>query len=467
MSTNLQTDQMPFQNQTNPLGFGQQNPMMFQQAPVTQQAPMMAPATPQAPMMAPVTEQGNMMPPMMAPVTEQAPMMAPMMAPATPQAPMMAPMMAPATPQAPMMAPVPEQSNMVAPVISQAPMMDNMVAPVISQAPMMDNMVAPVISQAPMMAQQMPTTTAPEAPMPMPSQMMQVPIPQQGQTSPPIYQQQMMNPMGSSQPISTSDPITNVNANPSFVPYMNNGEVLICKFSPAKFDAFVKVLSHMDDKNAIVIRNSEICQAINNGTAIVKTSVASLIDSTNSQINLHILNPKKYIKLFKNIKGASDIHILDDSINSRFIVTNGDLTIYLPKQIEAFEHDTQPPDLSTAVLIGQTYTIEKDVRSTIISMSSDSAYLDLLIHQNQFKAVYIPETAIYSFKEFIKEQITDAKADLRLRAYSFLKISGEEYQVSIGEISGTYWIITIVNTGFSAIHILECIQPVSDDNLII
>lgn len=254
---------------------------------------------------------------------------------------------------------------------------------------------------------------------------------------------------------------------PMFVPTINPGQGLVCQFSPAKFDAFVKVLGVLDDRNIIVINGSSICQSINNGTAILMTDVSVLIDDNNNRINLHILNPKKYLKYFKNMKGSSNVFILDDPNNQRYIVTNGDVMVYLPKQIEEFEKDASPPDLSAINIIGKAIDIDKETRNIITTMGSGASHLDILIHQNQMKGVYIPDIAVKSFKEYISEQIDDTKSELRLRSYAFLSVPGEEYRINIGELNGNYWMTTLVNTGFITIYILESLQSVSDENLII
>ncbi len=278
----------------------------------------------------------------------------------------------------------------------------------------------------------------------------------------PIQPQPQPNPM-MPQPKVQQQPATST----GFTPIMQPGQSVVSRFSPAKFDAFVKVLNVLDDKNIIVIDRSRICQSINNGTAILMTDISGLIDDSNNKISLHVLNPKKYIKYFKNMKGSSDIYILDDPNGQRYIITNGDVMIYLPKQIEEFERDAAPPDLTSANLVGAPIDIDKDTRNTIISMSSDTSHIDLLLHQNQMKAVYIPELAVFSFKQFVSDQIDDSKAELRLRSYSFLNVPGEEYRVTLGEVHGNYWITTLVNTGFIAVHIIESLQPVSDENLIL
>lgn len=289
-------------------------------------------------------------------------------------------------------------------------------------------------------------------------------IPQQPAAQPNVAQQNIAGPAQVAQ-----QPAAQMNVDPAaaFAPPMQPGQNLICKISPGKFDAFIKILSVLNEKNVIIINNSQICQSINNGSAIVTANIASLIDSQNNAITLHILNPKKYLKYFKNIKGEADIHFIDDMNNERYIVTNGDMSIYLPKQIEALEQDAVSPDLTTAEPIGQTIEIDKEVRAIITTMASDSPSIDLLLHSNQLKGVYIPETAVYSFKDYIKDQIDDTNAELKLRSYSFLQVPGDTYKISIGKIGGTLWSLTFVNTGLVTISVLENLQPVSDDNLII
>jgi hypothetical protein len=327
----------------------------------------------------------------------------------------------------------------------------------VQQQPVQQQQVQQPVQQQPV--QQTPVDGA--AAMMNASQQMGQPAPQPAATQP--TQQPIAQP--AQQPINTlpqgANPVT------AFAPPLQDNQRLVCKMSPAKFDAFVKVLTVLDDKNVIVIEQSNICQSINNGSAILVTDISNLIDGANNKIDLHILSPKKYIKFFKNFKGDSDIYIIDDMNNQRYIVTNGDLSLYLPKQIEAFEKDATPPDLSTCRPIGVTLEIDKDVRSTIMSMSSETSHVDLLIHDSQFKGVYIPETAVFTFKQFIKDQIDDTRADLRLRAFAFLKVPGDEYKVTLGELNNTHWIITLVNTGFVVVSIIECLQSVTDENLII
>lgn len=353
----------------------------------------------------------------------------------------------------------------IAAAIGNAPP-DPMLTPV-AQDPAIDILtqslgqsVAPVVQQ-PLVTEPIAQPAVDPLPPVQPTQQVPVqPVVQPVQTAPPVQGNPIAPAAGQLNPAMNVDPAA------AFAPPLQPGQTLICKINPGKFDAFVKILSILNDKNVIVINQSQICQSINNGSAIVTANLASLLDST-GDISLHILNPKKYLKYFKNIKGEADIHFIDDANNQRYIVTNGDMSIYLPKQIEALEAEAAPPDLTSAEPIGQTIEIDKEIRNIITTMASDSPNVDLLIHQNQLKGVYIPETAVYSFKDYIKDQIDDINAELKLRAYSFLSVPGDTYKISLGKIGDTIWLLTFVNTGLVTISVLENLQPVSDENLII
>ena len=90
---------------------------------------------------------------------------------------------------------------------------------------------------------------------------------------------------------------------------LNEHQKKICELSPAHFDQFVKILSLLEGNEIIIIENSHITQEINKGTAILSTDISQLIGP---DINLHILNPVKYLRLFKMMKGNNNIEIIDD-----------------------------------------------------------------------------------------------------------------------------------------------------------
>jgi hypothetical protein len=249
-----------------------------------------------------------------------------------------------------------------------------------------------------------------------------------------------------------------------FKPAIDQNQTILCKLPPAKFDALVKTLNVFDQQTPISVVDSKIEQSINNGTAILSCDITDIA----GKINIDILTPKKHIKLMKSIKGNNDVFIIDDTVNKRFVITNGDIKIFLPKQIENFKPSSisNIPDLSSISLMGQTIIIDKDIKN-IISSLIDTDHVDLLIYGNQLKGINVPDTAIYSFPQYVNEKIDDTTAELKLRSFSFLKVDGEDYQISLGNINSIYWLATVVNTGIINVNILETITAVSDETLLI
>ena len=259
-------------------------------------------------------------------------------------------------------------------------------------------------------------------------------------------------------PEQTTTPPTN-----QFVPPLESSQKILCQLQPAIYDAFVKILSALDINTPISIQNSKIEQSINAGTAILTTDITNIV----KDITMDVLNPKKYIRLFKSIKGNNDVFIIDDDSNKRFIITNGKIKVFLPKQIEEFKANTAAlPDLSSITTIGNTIMIDKDTKA-IISSLQDTEYVDLLIYDNQLKGINIPDTAIFSFPAYINENVDEITAELKLRSFSFLNVNGETYQLSIGKDNEIYWLSTVINTNIVDINVLEIINPVSDETLLI
>lgn len=260
-----------------------------------------------------------------------------------------------------------------------------------------------------------------------------------------------------------------VNPQPTIIeekpkPNLAEGQSFVCQISPVKFDSFAKILSVLDEHNIITINNSSLNQSINKGTA---TLIADISELVGKDINLHILQPKKYLRLFKQMKGNNDIFVIDDPSNERYIITNIDISLFLPKQIEKLTEESSSPDLDSAEQIGTPIVIDKDERSIITSFGKEAKNIDLLIQDNQLKAVSIPELAVIKFKKHLKENIDDVNADLKLRTCAFLLVDGEEYTVYLGKLNEQNWVITYVNTGLITITVLEAVELVSDQNLLI
>jgi len=142
---------------------------------------------------------------------------------------------------------------------------------------------------------------------------------------------------------------------------------VLTSINPAEFDSLIKILNILEKQDAIIIEDSKICQSINKGATIISTDLEDIIGKN---INMHMA-----------IKGNANVDIIDDDEQKRYVVTNGIVKVFLPKQAEELSVDSRPPDLSTFAPIG---------KSVEISKLGESEYCELLVHQNQMKGVYIP-----------------------------------------------------------------------------
>ena len=249
-------------------------------------------------------------------------------------------------------------------------------------------------------------------------------------------------------------------------PQLEDGQTIICQLSPGMFDSFIKVLSLLDSGNIIDIENSMIMQLINNNTAILKTNIMQLCG--NKSINLHILQPKTNIKLFKAIKDNNDVFFIDDSRNKRFQVICGDIRIWLPKKIEDINPSISTPKFTQEQFIGETITISKEERSKITTLMSDQSNITLLFKDNQLKGYLIPEKVEASFKQFSGEKIAENNSELKLVSSSFLSIPSDgDTQISIANQNGTYWMLSKINTAMVEIFIIESLQLMQNNQLLL
>ena len=102
----------------------------------------------------------------------------------------------------------------------------------------------------------------------------------------------------------STTPLSVVNFKP-----MEENEI-ICQISPAKFDSLLKVLgvlvSDKSSNDSLIIKESNITQNISG--AIISSNVEEIFEG--KKIDLQIINPKKYLKLFKTFRNNNDIFIL-------------------------------------------------------------------------------------------------------------------------------------------------------------
>lgn len=236
---------------------------------------------------------------------------------------------------------------------------------------------------------------------------------------------------------------------------------LICQITPANFDMLTKVLSLLEEQGIIIIQDSKICQHINKDTAILQTNIDTLIGKN---INFEILDAKKYIRLFKVIRGDNDIKLYDDENNKRYIITNDIITIFIPQRDKTIE-EISLPAISEETILGQPLSFNQDTKDVIQNLIKSENYTNLIIHQNQLKGIYVPETCVYLFPEFMEEKnVNESTAELLLKTYSFIRINGEDYNLSLHKVGSKYWILNHVNTGFVNINIFEELIPDTSDS---
>ena len=78
----------------------------------------------------------------------------------------------------------------------------------------------------------------------------------------------------------------------------DDDESIVIKISPAKWESLLKIIELLtkDSDNAVIINNSVITHSLNG--AILKADLTKAFD--NEKIDLHIPNPKNWIRLFKH-----------------------------------------------------------------------------------------------------------------------------------------------------------------------
>jgi hypothetical protein len=147
-------------------------------------------------------------------------------------------------------------------------------------------------------------------------------------------------------------------------------ENLLISFTPAKFDVLIKVLGLFDKStDSIKIQNSNIVQKY--GPAIVSADVTTLFDD--QSIDFEIVQPKKYIKLFKLFKNNTNIDVIEDNANNRYIITNGEIKLFLPKQAVAATEDTLLPDFEDCSLMFDV-KIDKEASKQLMTEEGEMNY---------------------------------------------------------------------------------------------
>lgn len=257
----------------------------------------------------------------------------------------------------------------------------------------------------------------------------------------------------------------------SYQPNVNQQQI-IAELSPGDYDNLIKVLNTLNkDSNAdsISIRESTIAQG--NSDCIIQADMTGVLRSKNGDsVDLNIISPKKYIKLLEQFRSQDNIFIIDDDENSRFILTNGEVKLFLPKSDNVLEQEVETFDISNGVSICET-KIDKDIRKIVKNLAKDQDYIDFLIQEDKLKAIHIPDTAIYTFPDYKHDEkaqnLDETNADLALRCSNFLPIEADNYDLYIVKVDDSYILLTDCQIGGKiSVRVSESLETSTGGNLL-
>lgn len=231
---------------------------------------------------------------------------------------------------------------------------------------------------------------------------------------------------------------------------------ILKKIPPAKWDALITILDFLtkESDDSVIIDKSIIFYSYRGGS-IIRVDLTEIFDG--QEINLHISSPKKWTRLFKALKN-NNIYILDDE--NKFIVTDGQIKLFLPKQLNSVIHNLSMPDFTKSETICSS-TIQKDTRDKVLKLGKDVEFLEFLIKDKKLTSFNIPNTAILILPEFVKDEtsqsLTNKNADLVLRAQTFLPYNSDIYKLIVGKnlLNDSYFSYTTCNSQMIKIEIYE------------
>ena len=198
--------------------------------------------------------------------------------------------------------------------------------------------------------------------------------------------------------------------------------------------------------------------------SILKADLKEVFDNQN--IDLHISSPKKWVRLFKMFKNEN-VYIIEES--NRFIVTNGQTKLFLPRQLNTVVSQLEFPDFEQTRNIANQI-IQKESRDKIINLSKGLSYIEFLIKDNNIKIVNIPNTALFIIPEFMKDpeirSLSVDNSDLLLRSSTFLPYPAETYQIIIGlnNLNDKYFMVSSCKTQLISIEIYEVLNDATGIN---
>jgi len=262
------------------------------------------------------------------------------------------------------------------------------------------------------------------------------------------------------------DSVTN-----NYQPHVDEKKI-IAELKPGDYDNFVKVLQILNkekDDDVISIKESTVTKG--NSDCVIQADMSPvLVNNEGKPVDIDIINPKRYIKLLEQFRSQDNIFIIDDDENSRFILTNGEVKLFLPKSDNELEKDVESFDIDDSETICEKQ-IDKDTRRIIKNLAKDQDYIDYLIQDDELKAIYIPDTAVYTFSEYKNDKNTqnldETNADLALRSSNFLPVESENYQLYILKKGDDYISLTDCMAGGKiAIRVSESLETATGGNLI-
>lgn len=265
---------------------------------------------------------------------------------------------------------------------------------------------------------------------------------------------------------STETPLQNTE--PTFRP--NDDENIIGEISPGGFDNIMKILRVLirsSSVSSILIRQSKIVQEAG---YFLDADMTEILNYNNSYIDLDITNPGKVVKKFEELRSNGNIFILNDEDNNRYIVTNGQVKLYLPKQDQEVSQEVQNYDLNNSQIVAQK-NINKNIRNTIRNLAKEADYIEYLIQDEALKAISVPD-GVFVFNEYINDQdankLDETNADLTLRSSTFLPIEAEEYNLYLVKLSDDNYVsVSTCRVGQVPIQITESCDITTGGNLII
>ena len=263
--------------------------------------------------------------------------------------------------------------------------------------------------------------------------------------------------------IAPLDVVDGVSSNDSNI--ISDDDVVLKKISPAKWEALIDILEFLtkDSDESVVISNSIIMHQLKSGS-ILKADLKEVFDNQN--IDLHISSPKKWVRLFKMFKNEN-VYIIEES--NRFIVTNGQTKLFLPRQLNTVVSQLEFPDFEQTRNIANQI-IQKESRDKIINLSKGLSYIEFLIKDNNIKIVNIPNTALFIIPEFMKDpeirSLSVDNSDLLLRSSTFLPYPAETYQIIIGinNLNDKYFMVSSCKTQLISIAIYEVLNDATGIN---